>query len=120
MSRKRSLFINYDDSDEATNDSAEIVDSGRIHQHSVKHQTESALNWKVEDLAAHLTLISHSIFQELQPCDLKSLKWYNPRMKNHPESARVHEITRRFNYDGQWAVKEILSEEVCSHYAVSP
>lgn len=80
----------------------------------MKEHGDGVLNWKVDDLAAQLTLIAHSLFQELQPCDLKSLKWYNPRMKNQPESVRVNEITRRFNYDGQWAVREILKYQVRS------
>ena len=105
--RKRSLFINYTDSDDLDEDTEpDVADARGIAM------TDSVLNWKVEDLAVALTLISQEIFQDLQPCDLKSLKWYNPRMKNQAESVRVNEITRRFNYDGQWTVREVLRDEV--------
>lgn len=72
----------------------------------------SVLQWKIDDLAAQLTIINHAIFRELLPLDLASLKWYDPRMKNHPESQRVNAITTRFNYDGQWVISEILKLEV--------
>ncbi|XP_055328578.1 LOW QUALITY PROTEIN: ras-specific guanine nucleotide-releasing factor RalGPS1-like [Paramacrobiotus metropolitanus] len=70
-----------------------------------------ALHWKVDDVAAQLTLLNHAVFRELLPLDLASLKWYDPRMKNYPESQRVNAITTRFNYDGQWAISEILKQE---------
>ncbi|OQV16514.1 putative Ras-specific guanine nucleotide-releasing factor RalGPS1 [Hypsibius exemplaris] len=71
----------------------------------------SVLHWKVDDLASQLTLINHAIFRELLPLDLASLKWYDPRLRNHPESQRVNAITTRFNYDGQWTISEILKQE---------
>ncbi|OQV18880.1 putative Ras-specific guanine nucleotide-releasing factor RalGPS1 [Hypsibius exemplaris] len=111
MARKRSLFINYSDYSDGE-DQRDVVD--RPQRSAL---TDSVLNWKVEDVAAQLTLVSQATFLELQPCDLRSLKWYNPRMKNHPESLRVNEITRRFNYDGQWTVNCILREEVPRHRA---
>ena len=105
--RKKCLYIDADVESEGSGldslDTAEDV---------------SALQWKVDDLASQLTLINHAIFRELLELDLASLKWYNPRMRNHPESQRVNAITTRFNYDGQWTISEILKQEVQPLFAM--
>ncbi|GAV05531.1 hypothetical protein RvY_15649 [Ramazzottius varieornatus] len=67
--------------------------------------------WKVDDLASQLTLISGALFRDLLPLDLASLNWYNPKMRISPDSQRVNAITSRFNYDGQWTISEILKQE---------
>ena len=72
----------------------------------------SVTQYKVDDLAEQLTIISHAIFRDLLPLDLASLNWYNPKLRNSPDSQRVNAITSRFNYDGQWAITEILKQEV--------
>lgn len=71
----------------------------------------SVTQYKVDDLAEQLTIISHAIFRDLLPLDLASLNWYNPKLRNSPDSQRVNAITSRFNYDGQWAITEILKQE---------
>ncbi|GAU88892.1 hypothetical protein RvY_01510 [Ramazzottius varieornatus] len=116
LARKNSVVFHNDcDDNEDTypdgSDTCSSKECSDVLDAIVDKSDASVLRWKVEELAAHLTLITQEIFQELQPHDLKSLKWYNARLKNEPESVRVNEITRRFNYDGQWTVKEILNCE---------
>ena len=121
LARKNSVIFHNDcddndgpdaDGNNDKKDGRECSNTDVLDEATVDHSEASVLRWKVENLAAHLTLITQEIFQELQPHDLKSLKWYNARLKNEPESLRVNEITRRFNYDGQWTVKEILNCQV--------
>ncbi|XP_055348432.1 ras-specific guanine nucleotide-releasing factor RalGPS1-like [Paramacrobiotus metropolitanus] len=105
MARKRSMLV---DEQPDMSPPGSPPPAARPPSGSPVERAEGVLRWKVEELASELTLIAHGLFQHLQACDLKALTWYNPRLKHTAQAQRVNEITRRFNYDGQWTVQEIL------------
>lgn len=91
--------------------SAKQSASGGCQAALADFRRKSVLSYKIDHIASQLTLINAALFRELQDNDLSSLKWYHPRTKQEQESDRVTNIARRFNYEVNWAIRQILQED---------